>query len=66
MAKRTDRIGERFTTNEGYEIIIVEYNRNNDLWVEFQDGHGARVRTQYDKCQSEQKTHKGYKWRYID
>lgn len=51
MAKRTDRIGERFTTNEGCEIVIVEYNRADNLWVEFQDKYRARVHTNYQACQ---------------
>lgn len=49
MSKK-NRIGERFISNEGYEMIIVEYNRSNDLWVEFQDEYKAKVHTQYDNC----------------
>lgn len=45
-----NRIGERFETNEGYEVIIVEYNNCHDVVVEFQDEYKARVHTQYDKC----------------
>ena len=61
MAKRTDRIGERFINNEGYEIIIVEYNRNNDLWVEFQDEYKARVHTSYQACQKGNVKNPSYK-----
>ena len=50
MAKRTDRIGERFETNEGYVVEIVEYNSSSDLWVEFQDKHRSRVHTTYQHC----------------
>lgn len=51
MGAFTDRTGERFISNEGYEFVIVEYNGNADLWVEFQDEHKARVRTTYQCCQ---------------
>ena len=51
---RVDRVGERFKTNEdlgGYEIVIVEYNNNKDVWVQFQDEYKARVHTNYKACQ---------------
>ena len=51
MAKRTDRIGERFISNEGCEFAIVEYNNANDLWIEFQDKYKARIHTSYQACQ---------------
>lgn len=44
------KIGERFITNEGYEIIIVEYNNYQDLWVEIQDKHKVRKHTSYSNC----------------
>ena len=47
---REERLGERFVTNEGYIVEIVEYNSYNDVWVEFQDEHKTRVHTQYHKC----------------
>lgn len=37
MSKKIDRVGEYFITNEGYKIVIVEYNNNKDITVEFQD-----------------------------
>ena len=49
---KTNRVGERFITNEGYIVEIVEYNRNDDLWIEFQDEHKARVHTTYKHCKS--------------
>ena len=48
--KLNDRIGERFTTNEGYVVEIIEYNKNSDVWVQFQDEHSAKVHTQYAAC----------------
>lgn len=47
---KKDRTGERFISNEGYEMVIVEYNRAVDLWIEFQDEYRARVHTNYDNC----------------
>ena len=51
-SKAEERIGERFETNEGYEIIIVEYNNTDDLWVEFQDEYKAIVPTRYSHCRN--------------
>ena len=51
MAKsHKERIGERFKTNEGYEVIIVEYNNANDLWVEFQNERKTIVPSFYKCC----------------
>ena len=49
--KKNDRTGERFISNEGYEVVIVEYKNANNLWVQFQDKHKARVHTTYNNCQ---------------
>ena len=46
-----DRIGERFITNEGYEVVIVEYNNYNNLWIEFQDEYKTRKHTDCRNCQ---------------
>lgn len=46
-----ERIGERFVSNEGYGFVIVEYNNNKDVLVEFQDEHKTRVHTTYSACQ---------------
>ena len=51
LMKKIDRTGERFETNEGYIVEIVEYNNANDLWVEFQDEHKAIKHTDYKACQ---------------
>ena len=48
-----DRIGERFKNREdlgGYEFIIIEYNSNKDVWVEFQDEYRSKVHTNYANC----------------
>lgn len=50
MAKK-DRVGEVFVSNEGYEMVIVEYNSCYDVWVQFQDEHKAIVRTEYSACE---------------
>ena len=53
MNKFIDRTGERFRNREdlgGYEFIIVEYNNNKDVWVEFQDEYKSRVHTNMNAC----------------
>lgn len=51
MAKlNKERVGERFKTNEGYEVVIVEYNNANDLLVEFQNERKTIVPTFYKCC----------------
>lgn len=52
MSKKIDRVGEYFITNEGYKIVIVEYNNNKDITVEFQDEHGVKVSTDYSTCKN--------------
>ena len=47
MVKKIDRTGETNISNEGCVMKIVEYNRNDDIIVEFQDEHKYRVHTQY-------------------
>lgn len=44
------KIGERFISNEGYELVIVEYNNYNDLWIQFQDEHKHKKHTTYGNC----------------
>ena len=46
----TDRVGERFTTNEGYEIIIVEYINAHNVWIEFQDKYKTIRNVEYRSC----------------
>ena len=50
MGVTKDKTGEHFITNEGCEIIIVQYNKSVDLWVEFQDKYKARIHTTYNAC----------------
>ena len=53
MKDYSHRIGERFKNKEdlgGYEVVIVEYNNNKDLWVEFQDEYKARIHTNMNAC----------------
>lgn len=45
-----NRIGEKFTTKEGYSVLIVEYNNRRDVLIEFQDEYKARVHTTYGNC----------------
>lgn len=48
--KFINRIGEINKNKEslgGYEMKIIEYNRNDDIWIEFQDEHKAKVHTSY-------------------
>ena len=47
MVKKIDRTGETGISNEGCLMRIVEYNRNDDIIVEFQDEHKYRVHTSY-------------------
>lgn len=51
MAKK-DRVGEKFVSNEGCSLIIVEYNNCHDLWVQFQDEHKTRVHANYNDCKN--------------
>ena len=44
---RNERLGEINISNEGYKMKIVEYNGRNDIIVEFQDKHKAKIHTQY-------------------
>jgi hypothetical protein len=46
---KTTRLGEERYNNQGCLMRIIEYNRNNDIIVEFQDEHRAKVHAQYAK-----------------
>lgn len=51
--RKNNRVGEKFVSKKSlgaYKYVIVEYNSANDLWIEFQDEHKARVHTGYDAC----------------
>ncbi len=41
------RLGEIRKNNEGYEMKIIEYNKANDIVVEFQDKYKAKIHTRY-------------------
>ena len=45
MSVKIDRTGYRFTTNEGYEAIVIQYKNNKEIIIEFQDEHKAQVKT---------------------
>ena len=47
---KTSKIGERFTTNEGYEIIIIDYINANNVWIEFQDKYKNKKKVYYSQC----------------
>ena len=51
-SKAEERLGEIFVSNEGYEFVIIEYNKYSDVTVEFQDEYKARVHTTYGVCKS--------------
>lgn len=40
---KINRVGEKYKTNEGYEVEIVAYRKANDLDVKFADGNVVRV-----------------------
>ena len=39
MAKLKNRVGEKYITNEGYEIEIIEYFSSINCTIRFKDGH---------------------------
>lgn len=45
--KKIDRIGERSFSNQGYEMLIIEYYDNKNVIVEFQDEYKARAKCTY-------------------
>ena len=49
MKKIENRIGEKFTTNEGYTIEIVDYRNNKDCDVKFLDEYGYISKNRYFK-----------------
>lgn len=48
MSKKEERLGKTNISNEGYEMKIIEYKNANNIWVEFQDKHKAKVCTTYN------------------
>ena len=45
--KKEERIGEQNVNKDGYLMKIIKYENYNDITVEFQDEHKAKVHTQY-------------------
>ena len=45
--KKDERLGEEKLNHQGCLMKIVEYNKANDIIVEFQDKYRGRVRTIY-------------------
>lgn len=52
MTNENTRIGEKFITNEGYEIIIIEYNGRENVVIEFQDKYKVKKKVCYSQCKS--------------
>ena len=50
MTAFKDRTGERFISNEGCEFVIIKYNTNRDLWIQFQDEYGTILHSNYSNC----------------
>ena len=51
LAKKNQREGMTFTSNEGCRFYIKEYNRYGDVTVKFLDEYGAEVHTSYYWCE---------------
>lgn len=49
---KKDRTGERFISNEGCEMVIIDYKNTRDVTVQFQDKYKAKVHTQYGSCRN--------------
>lgn len=49
---KNNRVGERFKTNEGYIVEIIEYNKYSDVLIQFQDEHKAIVPTTVSNCKT--------------
>ena len=45
--KKINRIGERSFSNQGYEMLIIEYHNNKNVIIEFQDEYKAKARCSY-------------------
>ena len=46
------RVGEVFTSNEGYEFKIIEYKGAWDVTIQFLDSHRYTKKVQYSKCKT--------------
>lgn len=47
MYKKSDRIGEINTNRVGTQMVIIDYNRKDNIIVEFQDDHKYQIKTTY-------------------
>lgn len=47
MYKKSNRIGEISVNKHGTSLIIIEYNRKDDVIVEFQDDYQFKTKTTY-------------------
>lgn len=45
--KKKNYVGYKATTNEGYNIVVVEYNSYSDIFVKFEDEYGAIKHTSF-------------------
>ena len=52
MSKKDERLGKHFITNEGYEIVIIEYKDANNVLIQFQDEYKTIIPTTYHCCES--------------
>ena len=55
MPEKNDRTGEHFINKKelgGYEFIIIKYNNNKKVFVQFQDEYKAIVPTNYQACKN--------------
>lgn len=52
MTNENTRIGEKFITNEGYEIIIIEYNGRENVVIEFQNEYKTKKKVCYSQCKN--------------
>lgn len=42
-----NKIGEEKLNNQGYLMRIIQYNKSDDIIVEFQDKYKAKIKTTY-------------------
>lgn len=47
-SKKEERIGEKRYNKQGCLAVIIEYNDNKNIIIEFQDKYKARIHTEYD------------------
>lgn len=45
-----NKIGFKNISSEGYEFIVIKFKNYNDVTIEFNDEHKAKVRTQWKEC----------------